>query len=441
MNSFQKHITPAFILKFTIPTMFMMLFNSFYTMVDGAFVSNFVSTEALSAINIVFPILSLVLSIGIMLACGGSAIVAKQLGENKVKQAKENFSLILLFGSIIGIILMTIGIFFTKQIVIFLGANDVIYAFCYDYAFCLSLFIPFYILQLLFQFFFTTAGRPQLGLLSTLLGGLSNIILDYLLIVVLNIGIKGAAIATGIGFIIPATIGILYFSGKRDRIIHFVKPVFNRRVILKACSNGSSEMVSNLSVAITTILFNIKMMNYLGEDGVAAMTIVFYAQFLFTSIFMGYTSGVAPLISFNYGAKNKENLTKLFKISLKYIIICSAVSFVFSNLFSNAVVGIFSSHNNNVFNIATEGMKLFSISFLFMGFNIFISGMFTALSNGKISAILSFLRTFVFIVISISTLPLIFQLNGIWLSIPVAEILSILVSIIYTMKFKKVYGY
>ncbi len=441
MNSFERKITPAFILKFTLPTMIMMVFNSFYTMVDGGFVSNFVGTAALSAINIVYPVISLVFSVGIMLATGGSAVVAKQMGEGNEGQAKKSFSLITLLGVSIGALFMLVGTCFTKPIVMALGANEAIYSFCYDYTFFISLFVPFAVLQVLFQFFFATSGRPDLGLISTVIGGVSNIVLDYVFMVPLNMGIKGAAIATGIGFVIPSVIGIMYFTGKSNRILHFVKPVFDGSTVLKTCTNGSSEMVSNLSVAITTFMFNIIMMRYLGEDGVAAMTIVFYAQFLLTAVFMGYTSGVAPLISFNYGAQNKNRLKQLFKISMIFIAFCSALAFILSILLAKSVVGVFAPPGSNVFDLAIQGMGLFAIGFLFMGFNIFASGMFTALSNGKVSAILSFLRTFVFIVIAISVLPVLFEIDGIWVSVPIAEFLAILVSAWYMVKLKKVYEY
>lgn len=441
MSSFEKKITLGFILKFTLPTMIMMVFNSFYTMVDGGFVSNYVGTGALSAVNIVFPVINLVFAIGIMLATGGSAIVAKQMGEGNKPLARQSFTLITICGAVIGIVISIIAISFTKQIVLLLGANEAIYEYCYEYGFFISIFVVFAILQVLFQFFFVTAGKPEIGLISTIIGGVSNIVLDYLFIVVFGMGIKGAAIATGIGYVIPSVIGIIYFSGKKNRILCFEKPIFSSDLIIKTCINGSSEMVSNLAVAVTTFLFNIIMMKYLGEDGVAAMTIILYAQFLFTAIFLGYTSGVAPLFSFNYGANDKGRLKQLFKISIGFVIVCSILAFGFSVLLSGTVVGIFAKAGSSVYDLAMHGMYLFAVGFLFMGFNIFASGLFTSLSNGKISAILSFLRTFVFIIIAIAVLPILFEVNGVWISIPVAEFLALIVSVYYMVKFKKVYEY
>ena len=441
MNTFEKKITPGFLLKFTLPSVIMMVFNSFYTMVDGGFVSNMVGTTALSAVNISYPLISLVFAIGIMLASGGSAVVAKQMGEGQQLKAKQSYTFIVTCGVVVGVIIAAIGLLFTKEISLLLGANEAIYEYCYDYILYISIFIPFAILQVLFQFFFVTAGKPNLGLILTILGGVANIFLDYLFMGPMDLGIKGAAIATGIGFTIPAVIGLIWFAKKEDRLLCFTKPKFDRKVLLKTCTNGSSEMVSNLAVAVTTFLFNKLMMRYVGEDGVAALTIVLYAQFLFTAVFLGYTSGIAPLFSYNYGAQNEKRLKKLFKLSIIFITICSIGAYAFSLLLAKPVVALFSEPNSTVYNLAIHGMDLFGISFLFMGFNIFASGLFTSFSNGLISAILSFLRTFVFIILAIMILPKFLDVNGIWLSIPVAEIAALFVSVIFMLKYKKVYQY
>ena len=441
MSSLEHKITPGFLMKFTLPTMIMMVFNSFYTMVDGGFVSNFVGTSALSAVNIVYPVINFVFAVGIMLATGGSAIVARLMGEKKPMLARQSFSLITVSGVVMGLIITVLCICFTGSIVHVLGANDAIYGYCYDYAFYLSLFIPFAILQLLFQFFFVTAGRPNLGLWATVAGGVANIVLDYLFIVPLNMGIKGAAIATGIGYAVPSVIGLIYFSEKGQKSLSFAKPVRDLSILRKTCTNGSSEMVSNLAVSVTTFLFNRIMMDYLGEDGVAAMTIVVYAQFLFTAIFLGYTSGAAPLFSFNYGAQDKKKLHQLFRISMIFIAACSVIAFGLSIVLSDMVIGVFAASGSSVFELAKHGMYLFAAGFLFMGFNIFASGLFTALSNGRISAILSFLRTFVFLLLTILLLPLLLEVNGVWLSIPAAELMALVVALIYILKYRKVYGY
>ena len=441
MNSLDRKITPGFLLKFTLPTVIMMVFNSFYTMVDGGFVSNFVGTAALSAVNIVYPLINLVFAVAIMLATGGSAVVAKQMGEKRLLNARQSFSLITVCGVILGVLSALIGVLFTRDIVLLLGANEAIYQYCYDYAFYISLFSPLAILQVLFQYFFVTAGKPNLGLITTIIGGVSNLVLDYVFIVPLQMGIKGAAIATGIGFSIPAVFGLIYFGSGLNRSLRFVRPAYDPKILLNACGNGSSEMVSNLSVAVTTFLFNIMMMRYLGEDGVAAITIVLYAQFLFTAVFLGYTSGVAPLFSYNYGAANSARLKRLFTMSIIFIGVCSAIAYALSLCLARPVVALFAKPDNPVFELALHGMRLFAIGFLFMGANIFASGLFTALSNGRVSAILSFLRTFVFILAAVLTLPLVLGVDGIWLSIPAAEVLALAVSVWYIIRLKKVYGY
>lgn len=441
MNALGHKITPGFLIRFTLPTVIMMVFNSFYTMVDGGFVSNLVGTGALSAVNIVYPVINLVFAVGIMLATGGSAVVAKLLGEGKDEEARQSFSMITLCGMAAGLVIGLAGVMFTGPIVRGLGANDAIYGYCYDYAFYLSLFVPCGVLQILFQYLFVTAGNPGLGLATTVVGGLSNILFDYVFIVPLQMGIKGAAIATGIGYTIPAVAGLLYFALGRKKQLRFAKPVFRLSILGKTCGNGSSEMVSNLALAVTTFLFNIMMMRYLQEDGVAAITIVLYAQFLFTAVFFGYTSGVAPLFSYNYGAGEKKRLHTLMRMSLIFVAVCSVIAFVLSLTAGKLVVGLFARPGTRVFDIAANGLNLFAVGFLFMGFNIFASGLFTALSNGKVSAILSFLRTFVFILLAIAILPLLLEVNGIWLSIPVAEFLAVLVSAWYLLRLRRRYGY
>lgn len=441
MHTLERKVTPAFLMRFTLPTIIMMVFNSVYTMADGGFVSRFIGTNALSAVNIVYPALNLIFAAGIMLATGGSAVVAKQMGEGTPQKAKQSFSMILVCGVALGVVTSLAGILFTDPIVRLLGANDAIFTYGAEYTFYLSLFVPFAMLQVLFQYFFVTAGKPQYGLITTVFAGVTNIVLDYVFLGPLQMGIKGAAIATGIGFMIPAVFGLFYFAVNRKGLLCFVKPVFHVRTLAKVCANGSSEMVSNLSVAVTTFLFNLMMIQYLGADGVAAITIVLYAQFLFTAVFFGYTSGSAPLFSYNYGAENTKRLKALFRLSLFFIVACSIIAYVLSLIFSGAVVSVFASPGSRVFDLASQGMDIFAVGFLFMGFNIFASGLFTALSNGKVSALLSFLRTFVFILAAIFLLPNLFGVTGIWLSIPAAEFLALLVSLWYVIRKKKVYRY
>lgn len=440
-NALSKKFTFWSLLKFALPTIVMMEFMSLYTMVDGVFVSRMVGTSALSAVNIVYPAISFVIAVGIMLATGGSAVIAANMGEGKNQEAKENFTLIVVTGIAAGLLITALGLVFLDPLLRALGANASIYHYCYDYAFVLILFVPLSILQMLFQFFFVTAGKPSYGLFVTILGGLANIVLDYLLIGPADMGIAGAALATGIGYSIPALYGLYYFTVKRKGTLYFVKPKFRIKVLLHSCTNGSSEMVTNLSTAVVTLLFNILMMKYLGEDGVAAITIVLYAQYLLTAIFLGYSSGIAPIISYNYGNQNNPQLQKIFTISMKFLISSSVVIFIIALVFARLIVLVFAPVGSSVYQIAIHGFYLFSSGYLFMGINIFASSLFTALSDGKVSAILSFLRTFVFIAIGMLLLPRFLSVNGIWLAVPIAEVLSILVSAFYIYRQRNVYHY
>lgn len=440
-NNLSKEFHFGSLLKFALPSMIMMVFMSLYTMVDGIFVSRFVGTQALSAVNIVYPIYNVIIAIGIMLATGGSAVIAKKLGEKKEKEAKENFSLIILVGAIIGVLILIIGLLFLKPLLYMLGSNENLFPYCYSYAKVLLFFAPFGILQLLFQYFFVTAGKPSLGLSVTIVGGLANMILDYVFIVPLEMGILGAALATGIGIAIPAIFGLIYFTVNRKGALTIVKPKYDGKVLLHSCFNGSSEMVSNIAIAIVTFLYNIIMMHFFGEDGVAAITILLYSQFLLNAIFLGYSMGVAPVFSYNYGSENKKVIKRIFRYSLWFVTLTSIVSCFLAIILAPYIIAIFAKRGSSVYQIAMDGSLLFNLNYLFAGINIFVSSLFTAFSNGKISAILSFLRTFVFIVSGLISLPMIFGVSGVWFALTVAEALTIVVSILFLIRYRKKYHY
>ena len=425
------------LIKFALPTMIMLFFVSLYVMVDGVFVSRFVNTNAFAAINIVYPLYSILFAISAMLASGGSALVAKKMGEQKNKKAKQYFSLIIISSAVIGLIFALICLIFIKQIIYLLGSNDSIYNYCYDYIVPILIFSPLCILQMIFHSFFIAAGKPKMGLISTLTGGTTNIIFDYLFIAVMGMGISGAAYGTIVGFIAQNAIGIIYFTFKRKGTLYFVKPSKNLLVIVKSCYNGIAEFIGNLAISVTTFLFNIEMMKYIGVDGVAAITIVLYAEFILTSIFYGYASGVAPVFSYNYGSKNTYQLKNIFKISITFVVLSSVLIYLLSVPSSSYIIDIFARENSKVFYIALKGFFIFAVSFFFTGTNIFSAAMFTAFSNGKIAAI----RTFVFLSLAILLLPLVLNVNGIWLAVPTAEFLSAIVSIFYFAKFRKIYKY
>lgn len=440
-NGIAQEFNLISLLRFVAPTVVMLVFMSLYQMVDAVFVSKFVGENALSALNIVYPFPSIVIAVSIMLATGGSAIIARNMGEGKEKEAKENFSFIVLVGAVIGVAIATAGILFIEPLIYMLGATPSLYDYCYEYLFILVLSVPLSVFQMLFQSFFVTAGKPHLGLTLTVLGGASNIVLDYVFIVLCGFGVSGAALATSIGYSIPGLFGLIYFAVSRKGTLYFVKPVFRWGVLFKCCINGSSEMVNNLAVAVTTFLFNVLMLKYAGEAGVAAITIVLYAQFLMTSAFMGFSSGIAPVVSFNYGSGNVRQLKKIFKISVWVITVVSAAVFVIAETCSDVVIMVFTPAGSEVFGLTKYGFAIFSFSFLCTGMNIFASALFTAFSNGKISAILSFLRTFVFLTACLLFLPLFWGVDGIWLAVPVAEVMALFVSVYYLVRFKKVYQY
>ncbi|MDL2252596.1 MATE family efflux transporter [Ruminococcaceae bacterium OttesenSCG-928-I18] len=440
-NSLARNFNLRSLLFFALPTIVMMVFMSLYTMVDGVFVSRFVGTDALSAVNIVFPLVSVVIAVGIMLATGASAILAKEMGQGQDTLSRKHFSFIILVGLVLGLLISVAGFLFLPEMLLLLGANEVLYTLCHEYTWVLLWFVPMAVLQMLFQTLFVTAGRPGLGLIVTVAGGVANIVLDYVFIVPMGMGISGAALATGIGYSIPAVFGVFYFALNRKGTLYFVKPVFDGKMLLKSCTNGSSEMVTNLSTAVTTYLFNILMLRYVGEDGVAAITIVLYAQYLLTAVFLGYSTGIAPVVSYNFGSRNTNQLKKVFKISLLFIGVVSLLTFAMAHLFSRVITGVFTPPGTAVFELTISGFHIFAFAFLFMGVNIFASALFTALSNGKVSALLSFVRTFVFIVAALLLLPQVIGLTGIWLAIPLAEGLGLFFSLVFLGKKRKGYGY
>ena len=430
----------SYILRLVIPTIFMMSFMSLYTIIDGAFVSRFVGTDALSGLNIAYPYVNFILGISIMLGTGGCALVMKKLGEGKKEEAKRDFSLIIFFAIIFSFILIVLSIIFIEDILKLLKAEKSLYEYAKIYLFYNIVFVTPTMLKFIVEQFLVAINRSKIALVLSVTGGILNIFLDYLFIVVFNFGIKGAAIATGIGYSVPAIIGLSFFI-KRSNLLCFKKPSKDFTVILKSCSNGSSEMVSQLSSGIITFLFNVVMLKYLGEDGVASITIILYIQFLVTSVFLGYSIGIAPKISFYYGNQDISMLKKIISISLKIIWVISIVTYIVIFISSPILVTFFTTRDSNVFDLTINGLKLYSISFLIVGTNIFISAMFTAFSNGRVSAIISFLRTLLFESTGILLFPLILGIKGIWLAVPFAQILGALVCFYYYKKYKRVYKY
>ena len=439
-NQISKDFNFTSLIMFAIPSISMMIFTSLYGIVDGIFVSRFVSTQALSAFNIVYPFINVVIGIGVMLATGASAIIARKLGERKDDEARSNFTFIVISGIVIGIIMSLIGSLFLEPMIYALGSTKDLYIYCELYLKSTFMFVPAYIVNLLYQFFTITAGKPKVGLFLTILGGVSNIILDYVFIVPLDMGISGAAIATGLGNLIPTVLGTIYFIKYSDTL-YFSKFKVELSMFLETCKNGSSEMVSNLAAGITTILFNYAMIKYAGADGVAAMSIVLYGQFLIIATYIGFTSGVAPILSYNYGEGNYNQIKKIVGYAIKFLGITSVVVYLVSILSASTILQVFTDKGTNVYELGYRGFLIFGTSFLITSISIFISGMFTAFSNGKISAIISFFRTFVFIVIGVTVFPIIWGIDGIWISVPIAEGLSAIMAIYFFRKYKVTYKY
>lgn len=439
-NLYQNPVTIKNILKFTLPTIAMFIFLSFYTMIDGMFVSTILGTNALSAVNISMPILSIMYTIANMFASGGSAIVMKKMGEQKNKEANQNFTLLIIISIISGVIAGILGYILTKSVILNLNVSPEVLNFAKEYiGYVLIFTIPTF-LNVNFSVYLIASEKANLSFICSIVGGVTNIVLDYIFLSVFNMGIKGAAIATGIGYSVTAVVGLIVFTNKTN-LLHFLKPKFNLKVLGKTITNGSSEMVNSLSIAITTYVFNLMALKYAGENGVAAITIIMYVLFFVSSLFIGYSLGIAPMISYYFGENNKDKLRKLTNTSLKIIGVISLISVIISVILTNPLVSMFTNSNSPVFQLATSGNRIFSFSLLFVGFNIFISGMFTALNNGIISALLSFTRSLVFIIICLLVFPSLFGITGVWIANPMAEFLSIILSFTMFFKYKSNYNY
>lgn len=439
-NPLSQDFTIKALLKFAFPTIVMMLLMGLYTIVDTVFVARFVGTNALSALNIVCPVINLIVGLGTMLATGGSAIVARKMGEGENVRASQDFTLIISAGIFLGVTITVLGTVWIDSIVRGLGASGILFPYCREYLFFLFLFTPASMMQVLFQNLIVTAGRPGVGMVLGVSAGAANILFDYIFMVPLQMGIKGAALGTGIGYLIPTAAGIVFFTAGNGSL-RFRKPLMDISVLAASCANGFSEMVSQAAFAVTTFLFNGIMMKVLGEDGVAAITIIIYTQFLLTALYIGFSLGVAPIISYNYGKRDNGRLKKVFSICMRFIILVSIVIFGAAIAFGSPLVSLFAEKGTSVYEIARKGFLIFPFSFLFCGLNIFTSATFTALSNGKLSAVLSFLRTFGLILVSLLILPEVMGVAGVWLAVPIAELITMVVALSFLYHNKDRYHY
>ncbi len=435
------HFSYSKLIKFTLPTIAMMIFTSIYGVVDGVFVSNCVGSDAFAAVNLIMPIIMILGSVGFMIGTGGSAIVSKTLGEGKKEKANEYFSMLVYLCVVSGVILSVIGIIFTGPIAVLLGAKGSIAKDCVTYGRTVFFMLTGLFLQNAFQSFLVVAEKPKLGLFVTLLAGFTNMFLDFLFVYVLRFGVFGAALATGISQFVGSVIPIIYFAGGKNNVLKLTKCRFNKDIIIKTCINGSSEMVTNMSMSLVNILYNIQLMKYIGTNGVVAYGIIMYVGFIFVGTYMGYAVGSAPVISYHYGAGNKDELKNLFKRSLTIIIVSSVVMTLIAEIIAGYLAGIFVSYDNNLLELTTEAIRIYAVSYLISGVNIFASSFFTALNNGVVSAVISFMRMFVFQIVMILLLPVVLGISGIWTAVIAAEVLSVVISVMFLVKNRKKYSY
>ncbi|WP_195238318.1 MATE family efflux transporter [Romboutsia sp. 1001285H_161024_C4] len=419
-------------LRYLLPSITTMIFLSFYTTIDGFFVSRFVNSDALASINIVIPITCIVFGISVMLATGSGALVGIKMGEKDEEGANQLFSFITLVLLVIGIVFTILSTIFLEPILMFLGTTERLLPYAKTYGLVTVLMTIPMMFKLYFEYYARVDGSPKVALIMSSLGLILNIVFDFLFIVIFNMGILGAGLGTYISITISGIIGLIYFVGSKSNLT-FIKPKANFIALFNSCYNGSSEMFTELSTGITTFLFNKSILVFSGENGIAAMSIIIYMYYFFIAVYFGIAVGISPMISYNFGAKNKEKVKESLKHSFVTIGWSSIVIFIISMFLGKDIIGLFTK-DIEVYNIATEGIKLFSYGFLLIGINIFVSGYFTAIGNGHISAIISGFRSLIFVVATIVILPKIIGVNGIWLAIPIAEFLTIFFSITFYKK-------
>lgn len=437
-----EHFTYNKLLRFVFPSIVMMIFTSIYSVVDGLFVSNFVGKTALASINLILPFLMGLSALGFMIGTGGSAIVAKTLGEGDPKRANAYFSMLVYMTAIGGIILALLGMLLVPSIASLLGAEGELLSNCILYGRINFISLPAFMLQNVFQSFFVTAEKPKLGLAVIITAGVTNMILDLLFVGILGFGLPGAAVATVCGEMVGGLFPVLYFSRRNSSLLRLGKTQFNGRILMQTCVNGSSELMTNLSSSVVNSLYNIQLMKFAGENGVAAYAAIMYVNFIFIAIFLGYSIGSAPIISYHYGAGNHGELKNLYKKSLQLVGSWGIVLFVLAQLLATPLAKLFVGYDSTLLAMTQIGFRIYSLVYLINGFNIFGSSFFTALSNGVVSAVISFLRTLVFQIGAVLILPVVFGgINGIWSSVTVAELLTLCITITFFVRQRRKYHY
>lgn len=429
------------LLRFTLPSVVMMIFTSVYGVVDGLFVSNYAGKTAFVALNFIMPFLMILGTFGFMFGAGGSALIAKTLGEGDENRANRIFSLLIYVTIVVGIITSAVSLVIIRPVAELLGAEGQMLEDSVLYSRVILCALPALMLQFEFHSFFITAGKPKLGLAITLMSGVTNMVLDALLTAVFPLGLLGAAIATALSQAVGGLVPLIYFSGKNSSTLRLGKTNIDWRVLLKTATNGSSELMSNISMNVVSMLYNVQLLKYAGEDGISAYGILMYVNFVFISAFIGYSVGVAPVIGYHYGSQNHGELKNLKKKSFLVIIGSSIVMFLLAEVFASPISGVFVGYDRALCEMTVRAFRINAFSFLFSGFAIFSSSFFTALNDGLTSALISFLRTLVFNTCTVLIFPLIWGLNGIWFSIVAAEIMAVIISLLFLATKKKKYNY
>lgn len=435
------HFTYRKLLQFVLPSIVMMVFTSIYGVVDGLFVSNYAGKTAFASINLVMPFIMVLGGIGFMIGTGGTALVSKVLGKGDREQANRYFSMMVLFTVLVGAVLTAIGIVFMEPVARFLGATPEMLHDCVLYGRIVISFTAAFMLQNVFQSFLIAAEKPKLGLAATVVAGVTNMVLDALFVAVFHWGIAGAAIATGISQCVGGLFPLLYFLRPNTSKLRLVRTKLELQPILNACGNGSSELMSNISSSIVSMVYNFQLLRYLGEDGVSAYGVLMYVQFIFIAIDIGYSIGCAPIVGFHYGAQNHAELKNMLRMSTRLMCASGLVLTILARVLAAPLAKIFVGYDEGLYTLTCHAFRLFSFAFLFAGFNIFASSFFTALNNGLISAAISFLRTLVFQTSSVLLLPLLFDVDGIWYAITAAEIFATTISVIFLFAKRKKYQY
>ena len=435
------HFSYSKLFKFVLPSICMMVFTSIYSVVDGFFVSNYVGKTPFAALNLIYPLVQIIASLGFMLGAGGSAIVGKTLGEGDNEKANKYFSMLVIATTVIAIVASAVTIPFLKPLSVLMGADESMVEHCVTYATILLIGMLPFMLQNLFQALMITAQKPHLGFVITVFAGCTNMFLDYLMVGVMRLGLAGAAWATVISEIVGGIIPLIYFLMPNSSLLHIGKTKFYGKVFFGACVNGSSELVSNISASIVAILYNKKLMEYAGQNGVSAYGVFMYVSFVFLAIFIGYAIGSAPIVSYHYGAKNYDELNNLFRKGITVNAIFGIIMLCLGEITAVPLGKLFVGYDAELLEMTCRCFYIGSVCYLFAGTNIFASSFFTALNNGIVSAIISFMRTLVFQVSTVLLLPLVWKLDGVWMSITAADILAFCVTLFFLIKLRKKYHY